>query len=326
MACLSRWKVGGSRNELISRVKDYTKNGLDKKLVDPDNGVNIAQKMLKLGLTEEIVSPEIKENFPSNGFTFVLGIDSRCNHLAATLFAIEVQSTSEARVKEVEALTGKRMALSFKFLHAVPTTTTPPQSSNSATSTNSNQNLWELSLPESRGPLSSNDIAVRADSIKKALYNSVQKRDAKLKYTEAVEIAVAMETALHDASESQTLPVTFGVPHVQGSVLGPTLFSLSFNDLPNITERIDGDPQLHMYADNTAIYVLALSYDLVAPKLNEVQAKLCTWSCENCLCLHPTNSEHMLLSGCRQLTGPDKAVKMGSYVIEEAVSTRCLGV
>ena len=34
----------------------------------------------------------------------------------------------------------------------------------------------------------------------------------------------------------------------------------------------------------------------------------------------------MLLSGCGQLTGPKQAIKMGDYVIEEVVSTRCLGV
>ena len=34
----------------------------------------------------------------------------------------------------------------------------------------------------------------------------------------------------------------------------------------------------------------------------------------------------MLLSRQRQLTGPNQAIKMGDYVIEEVVYTRCLGV
>ena len=124
--------------------------------------------------------------------------------------------------------------------------------------------------------------------------------------------------------QSQAMPVTFGVP--QGSVLGPTLFFLVCNDLLDITEGIDGNPQLHMDADDTTVYVSAPTFDLVASKLNEVPARLYTWYCETCLTPHPTKTEYMLLSGRGQLTGPKQAIKMGNYVIEEVVSIRCLGV
>ena len=70
------------------------------------------------------------------------------------------------------------------------------------------------------------------------------------------------------------MPVTFGIP--QGSVLCPTLFSLFCNDLPDITEGIDGDPQLHIYADGTTVYVSTPTFDLVASKLNEALARFYT--------------------------------------------------
>ena len=108
---------------------------------------------------------------------------------------------------------------------------------------------------------------------------------------------------------------------------GPTLFSLYCNDLPKITNGIDGDPQFYVYADDDiTVYVSAPTYDLVSFKLNEILARLYTWCCENCLTPHPTKTEYMLLSRRRQLTGPKEAIKMGDYVIEEVVSTRCLGV
>ena len=86
----------------------------------------------------------------------------------------------------------------------------------------------------------------------------------------------------------------------------PLCFPFFCNYLPSITEGIEGDPQFHMYADDTTAYVSAPTYDLVASKLNEVLAGLYTWCCESCLTPHPTKTEYTLLSGCRQLTGPLK--------------------
>ena len=47
------------------RVKDYMK--LNCKLVDPDGGVNVAKKKVRLGLCENI-SPESCNEFPSEGY------------------------------------------------------------------------------------------------------------------------------------------------------------------------------------------------------------------------------------------------------------------
>ncbi len=52
-----------------------------------------------------------------------------------------------------------------------------------------------------------------------------------------------------NGSYSSEVKVTFGVP--QGSILGPLLFSLYVNDLPNIIQ----DGFISLYADDTAICV-----------------------------------------------------------------------
>lgn len=57
-----------------------------------------------------------------------------------------------------------------------------------------------------------------------------------------------MQFTVLNGVKSDILPVTTGIP--QGSVLGPTLFTLFTNDLPEAIS--EGD--LYMYADDTSIY------------------------------------------------------------------------
>ena len=82
----------------------------------------------------------------------------------------------------------------------------------------------------------------------------------------------------------------FGVP--QGSVLGPTLFSLFCNNLPDIVEDCDG--KIHIYADDTTIYVAVFSPDMVAVVLNVILQKLYDWCCLNRLIPHPRETEYMI--------------------------------
>ena len=118
--------------------------------------------------------------------------------------------------------------------------------------------------------------------------------------------------------KSSNTQVRYGV--AQGSVLGPTLFTLFTNDLPlSITS---GDT--FMYADDTTIVCIDSTQDAACDLLNGALKELFSW-CINRLTPHPGKCEVMLLSKAR-LMGPLPAIYGGESIIEYKAKTRPLGV
>ena len=65
-------------------------------------------------------------------------------------------------------------------------------------------------------------------------------------------LANRSQTVVLDNEHSDSVPVTSGVP--QGSVLGPILFLVYINDLPEQTKS-----KVRLFADDTAIYLAVSS-------------------------------------------------------------------
>ena len=83
-----------------------------------------------------------------------------------------------------------------------------------------------------------------------------------------------------NGESSQLRNITYGVP--QGSVLGPLLFLIYINDLPNISKVLN----FYLFADDTNIYFEAESPEKLETILNHELKELHTWLIVNRLSLN----------------------------------------
>ncbi len=89
---------------------------------------------------------------------------------------------------------------------------------------------------------------------------------------------------------SDNINCKMGVP--QGSVLGPLLFSLYINDLPQVCQGMD----LQMYADDTVLYTHAKTAELAAKKLTAAMERITEWLDQSCLSLNISKTKGMFFS------------------------------
>ena len=94
-----------------------------------------------------------------------------------------------------------------------------------------------------------------------------------------------------DRQASCSLPVRRGVP--QGSILGPLLFLLYFNDFPKFVG--DGIECL-MYADDATVIVKGNRRDIVEERCSAVLVGVRKWCVSNELCLNDEKTVKMLFS------------------------------
>ena len=99
-------------------------------------------------------------------------------------------------------------------------------------------------------------------------------------------------------SMSASLPVCRGVP--QGSILGPLLFLLYFNDFPIYINQSD-DVECILYADDATLLVRGRDFDGVRRLADAVLEKVRTWAVANQLTLNDSKTVTMALT-LRNLT------------------------
>ena len=126
---------------------------------------------------------------------------------------------------------------------------------------------------------------------------------------------------------SSELRLRSGVP--QGSILGPTLFSMYTFDLPYFVSR---EVHLHLYADDTQVYISFLpeNVNVIINKFNCNLANIAFWSRCNGLKINPSKTECICVATRKKIELVN-SLKIEPIVINEVViavqdTTKNLGV
>ena len=123
-------------------------------------------------------------------------------------------------------------------------------------------------------------------------------------------------------AETSTLHmISLGVP--QGSILGPLLFTLYVNDLPEMLSNC----KAVLYADDTTLYTSSKHPSNIQVHLNEDLSRLEMWFKENKLTLNTEKSEYMVISNIHlRKRFRNIKIKVGNKLMEDSSAIKILGV
>ena len=111
--------------------------------------------------------------------------------------------------------------------------------------------------------------------------------------------------------------IIFGVP--QGSILGPLLFLLFINDLPDATNFY-----VKLFADDTFLCSQDKNFDLLELNVNVELRKVFTWLASNKLTLNISKSKYIIFSKKRKI--PNLNIYINDTALERCKSYKYLGV
>ena len=114
--------------------------------------------------------------------------------------------------------------------------------------------------------------------------------------------------------------ITCGVP--QGSVLGPLLFLVYINDLPNISKILD----FYLFADDTNIYYEDYSLQELEKKINKELRSLYTWLSVNRLSLNIDKTNFVIFHPFNKPLKYNVTIKINKKALNEKKSIKYLGM
>ena len=128
-----------------------------------------------------------------------------------------------------------------------------------------------------------------------------------------------------DGVKSDLLPLTTGVP--QGSILGPLLFLIYMNDIPNCSSLF----KFILFADDTSLIdtlnLSVSSHDkAVIDQLNNELSKIYDWLAVNKLSLNVSKTKYMIFHYKNKEIPDDITISINGIIVERVCTFNFLGV
>ena len=119
---------------------------------------------------------------------------------------------------------------------------------------------------------------------------------------------------------SDTKSIPMGVP--QGSVMGPLLFLLYLNDLPNCSNILD----FHLFADDTNLFFSSKSLLDIETTVSGELELVHKWLCSNQLSLNIEKSNFVIFHAPQKKINLELNLKLHNQSLKQESSTKYLGV
>ena len=123
----------------------------------------------------------------------------------------------------------------------------------------------------------------------------------------------------YNGVSSQSSWVKCGVP--QGSILGPLLFLIYINDLPNVISLFSV-----LYADDTNMFDSGKDLDKLIDNINSELNNICDWLNANKLSLNVSKTHFMIWAPRATIMNSLKPIVISGHEIDKVCNTKFLGI